>query len=118
MNLEKNRAVSALSLLPEPSDGAPNCHSTGSIERVSAASFNFATVFATPNANGLPLHCKLPTELTEILAVLTHLHLLYLLPQTSTISGAIFPNNTRLLCSLCHFGRRFGGAETLDSIRD
>lgn len=88
------RAVSALSLLPEPSDGAPNCHSTGStaklstiiktsntwrstrtqpsegeknknkiknylLESISAASFNFATVFATPNSNSLPLHCKL-----------------------------------------------------------
>lgn len=42
----------------------------------------------------------LPAKLAKILAVLTDFHLLNLLPQTSTISGAVFPNNTSLLCSL------------------
>ena len=114
----RNTESSTLSLLPEPSDGAPDCHSSSSIECVGTSSFYFAAVFATPDSNSLSLHRILATKFAEVFAVLTDLHLLNLLSQTSTISRSILPDDASL-GSLCHVsGCGRGGAKTLETLVD
>nr|AFK45622.1 unknown [Medicago truncatula] len=99
---QKRKWILTLSLLPQPSDCASHSYSTGSIQSVSTTSFHFSTIFAAPNTDSFPLDSILSTELAEEFTVLTDFHFLNLLPQTSTISGAVFANNTGLLGSLCH----------------
>lgn len=43
----------------------------------------------------------LPTEVAGILPMLRYLYLLHHLSERGTITGAIFPNHTRLLRTLC-----------------
>ena len=95
----KYKSNLTLSLLPQPSDCAPNGYRTRSVQCVGTSGFHLSAVLATPYPNSLPLHCILSAELTEVFAVLTDFHLLNLLPQTSTIPGTVFADNPSLLGS-------------------
>uniref|UniRef100_A0A2P2KA31 Uncharacterized protein n=1 Tax=Rhizophora mucronata TaxID=61149 RepID=A0A2P2KA31_RHIMU len=101
----KNRSYNGsltLCLFPQPPNCAPHCHSTSSVQSVGTTSLDLPTVLAAPNSHSLPLHSKLPTELTEEFAVLTNFHFLNLLPQTSPISGTVLPNDAGLPRTLAH----------------
>lgn len=83
----KYKSNLTLSLLPQPSNCAPNSHRTCSVQCVGTSGFHLSAVLATPYPNSLPLYGILSAELAEVFAVLADFHLLNLLPQTSTISG-------------------------------
>lgn len=94
------RATLTLSCFSQSPDRTANSDRSSRVQGVGTSGFDFATILAVPYADSFPLYCELPAELAEILRVLADLHLFNLLPQTSTVSGAIFADDSSFLRTL------------------
>lgn len=65
-------------------------------DSVGASSDGFSTALAVPDPHGVSLNSVLSAEGTDVAGVLGDFHLLHLLSEGSTITGAIFTGHTDL----------------------
>lgn len=85
---------------PLHSPSSPRSHSRRSVKDEGAAGLGLPAVLAVPNPDSLALDAELPAEIAEVLGVLAGVGLLDLLTQRSTVTGAVLPDDTRLLRAL------------------